>query len=162
MVGAEDEATFGLIPRLGRGWARRGSRKVVLVESRHQSRQIFAARSVRSFVFRFCRRKRQKDFLAFLEMLHRRWRKVLLFIDNVSAHHGRKVEAYVRRHRKTLRLEFFPAYSPELNPVEPCWKPGRQALANRLLRTVPAMQYHLRKTFQQKTSLPKMFNYLRY
>lgn len=159
-MGAEDEATFGLIPRIGRGWARRGSRKVVLVESRHQSRQVFAARSVRSFVYCFRRRKRQKDFLSFLKILHRRWPKVLLFVDNVSAHRGKMVQAYVRAHRKTIKLEYFPAYSPELNPVEPCWKPGRQALSNRLLCTVPAMKYHLRKTFQQKKSLPKMFSYL--
>ena len=160
MVGAEDEATFGLIPRPGRGWARRGSRKVVLVEARYHARQVFAARSARSFVFCLCRRKRQKEFLAFLKKLHRRWGKVLLFLDNVRAHRGRQVQAYERSHRKTLRLEFFPAYTPELNPVEPCWKPGRQALANRLLRTVPALQYHLRKTFRQKTLLPKMFSYL--
>jgi len=155
VVGAEDEATFGLIPRLGRGWAPRGSRRVVLVEPRNQSRQVFAARSRRSFVFGFSRRKRQKDFLAFLEKLHRRWGKVLLFLDNVSAHRGRQVQAYEQAHRKTLKLIYFPAYSPELNPVEPCWKPARQALSNRLLRTIPAMQYHLAKPSTPSSHCPK-------
>jgi transposase len=60
-----------------------------------------------------------------------------------------------------MHIERFPAYTPELNPIEQCWKPARAALANRVLRTLPAAQYHLRKNFDNPKSMPKMFQYLR-
>jgi len=55
---------------------------------------------------------------------------------------------------------YFPLYTPELNPVEQCWKPARKVLSNRLLHTLQAAQYHLRKTFGNAKALPKMFKYL--
>jgi len=55
---------------------------------------------------------------------------------------------------------YFPLYTPELNPVEQCWKPARKALSNRLLHTLQAAQYHLRKTFGNAKAMPKMFKYL--
>ena len=93
-------------------------------------------------------------------MLHR-WGRVLLFIDNGPAHHGKLVDDFCRRHKKTLRIEYFPAYTPEPNPIEQDWKPARQKLANRVLRTLPAAQYHLRKTFDNPKAMPKIYVYLR-
>lgn len=160
-MGAEDEATFGLIPLVARGWARRGSRPVTCINHANKSTNVFGARSSRSFVFSFSKTKRQKDFVRFMEKLRKRWGKVLLFIDNAPAHHGKKVDAFLSSHRKTFRIEYFPKYTPELNPTEQCWKPGRKCLSNRLVRTLPSAKYHLRKAFRTKNAMPKMFHYLR-
>jgi hypothetical protein len=160
-VGAQDEATFGLIPLIARGWAPRGSHPVVKIAHRNVCTNVFGARSKKSFVFSFHNRKRQREFIIFLEKLRRRWNKYLLFVDNVGAHKGKLVRLYLRRHKKTIRLSFLPSYSPELNPVEQCWKPGRQTLSNRLLKTLPATKYHLKKTYNQQKNLPRMFKYLR-
>jgi transposase len=63
-------------------------------------------------------------------------------------------------HRKTFRLFYFPTYSPQVNPVEQCWKPVRKALSNRVLLSLPSAKYHLRKEFDREDFLPKMFKYL--
>ena len=159
-MGAEDEATFGLIPLVARGWARKGSAPVTPVNHANKSASVFASRSRRSFVYSFSKTKTQGSFVRHLKKLKRRWNKVLLFADNGPAHHGKKVNAFLAAHKKTFRLEYFPKYTPELNPVEQCWKPARRKLANRLLRSLPTAQYHLRKTFEFER-MPKMFNYLR-
>ena len=161
VVAAQDEATFGLIPLIARGWARRGSHPSVLINHKNTCINVFGARSQWSFVFKFAKRKRQRDFVSFLSCILRRWGRVLLFIDNAPAHHGKVLAAFLRGHRKTLRLVRFPSYTPELNPVEPCWKPARRGLANRVLRTLPAMQYHLRKTFSNSKGMPYFYHYLR-
>lgn len=160
-MGAEDEATFGLIPLVARGWARKGSRPTTAINHRNKCTNAFGARSSRSFVFSFSKTKRQRDFVRFMEKLSRRWGKVLLFVDGAPAHKGKKVEAFLSSHRKTFRLERFPKYTPELNPTEQCWKPARKCLSNRLIKTLPAAKYHLRKTFNDKNSIPRMFKYLR-
>ena len=160
-MGAEDEATFGLIPLVSRGWARKGSRPVVIINQANRYTNVFGARSSRTFVFSFSKTKRQRDFVRFLWKLHKRWGKVLLFVDNARAHHGKKVKEFLESHRKTFVIEYFPGYTPELNPVEQCWKPGKSKLSNRLIKTLPTAQYHLRKAFSEEKAMPKMFRYLR-
>lgn len=159
-MGTQDEATFGLIPLIARGWAKRGSHPVVIINHKNICTNVFGARSSKSFVYSFTKKKRQKQFLRFLDKLRRRWKKYLLFVDNAKAHKGKGVETYLKKY-KNVKLEYFPKCSPEENPTEQCWKPGRAVLANRVLPSLNAAKYHLRKTFNNKKELPKMFYYLR-
>lgn len=159
-MGAEDEATFGLIPNVARGWARKGSHPIAIIHHANICTNVFAARSQKSFVFSFSKHKKQPDFVRFLEKLQKKWGKVVLFIDRGPCHRGAKVRKFLAEHKKTFRIFNFPRYTPELNPVEQCWKPGRKKLSNRLIKTLPTAQYHLRREFKAK-NMPKMFNYLR-
>ena len=158
-MGTQDEATFGLIPIVARAWARKGSHPVVKVNHKNVCTNVFGARSKRSFVYFFRKRKKQKQFIEFLELLRKRWEKYLLFVDGAKAHGGAKVRTYLYEHRKTIKLEHFPKYSPEVNPTEQCWKPGRSTLANRMVPSLNAAKYHLRKTFDDVKAMPKMFYY---
>jgi transposase len=160
VVGCEDEATFGLLPIVQRGWYRKGSRPVVTVNSKNECTNVFGARSVGSFAFMFSERKNQKAFVRFLVKLELRWGRVCLFVDNGPCHHGAILDAFLRSHRRTLRIFYFPKYSPELNPVEPCWKPARRRLANRVLPSLPSAKYNLSKVFGNANAMPKMFKYL--
>ncbi len=159
-MGTQDEATFGLIPIITRGWARRGSHPFVKINHANKYTNVFGARSSKSFVYSFTKKKRQKQFIVFLDKLRRRWGKFLLFVDNAKAHKGAKVKAYLREH-KTVKIDYFPKYSPEENPTEQCWKPGRVCLANRVIPSLNAAKYHLQKTFNNTKAMPKMFKYLR-
>lgn len=159
-MGAQDEATFGLIPLVSKGWAKKGSKPRVIINQANKYTNVFGARSKKSFIFSFSKTKKQKDFLIFLEKLLKRWGRVLLFTDSAKAHKGKKVNKFLCKHKKTFKIEYFPKYTPELNPTEQCWKPARKKLSNRLLKTLPAAQYHLRKTFSNKKNMPKMFHYL--
>jgi len=68
-------------------------------------------------------------FHAFLIQLlrhRRRGRKMVIVLDNARWHHARLLRPWLRRHRHVLRLEFLPAYSPDLNPIERVWKLTRR------------------------------------
>lgn len=160
VVAAEDEATFGLIPILSRGWAQRGSRPVARMNFKHKYVKVMGARSKRSFVFTFGKRNNKLRFVKFMALLRRCWNKVFLLVDHAKYHDGKEIQEFLQCNRKTFRILYFPHRTPELNPVEQCWKPGRQVLSNRLLRTLPAAKYHLRKTFNNRSLLPKMFQFL--
>lgn len=159
-MGCEDEATFGLLPIIQRGWARRGSCPEVVISSKNECTNVFGARSLCSFVFSFSKRKNQRSFVRFLEKLLRRWGRVCLFVDNGPCHHGSVLEAFELSHWKTLRIIYFPKYSPQLNPVEQCWKPAKRELANRVIPSLPSAKYRLCKVFESKQVMPKMFEYL--
>ena len=159
-MACQDEATFGLIPDVSHGWAKRGSRPVAKQNFQHKYTHVFGARTKRTFVFSFAKQKNQRHFIAFLDRLSKRWRKVCLFADNGPGHRGKLVDKFLATHRKTFHLIYFPKYSPELNPVEPCWKPARKTINNRFISSLPTMKYHLKKVFKNPSSMPKMFNYL--
>jgi transposase len=68
-------------------------------------------------------------FLSFLKRLvrHRRkGRKMVVIVDNARWHHARTLQPWLHQHRKVLRLDFLPPYSPDLNPVERVWKLTRR------------------------------------
>ena len=160
MIAAEDEATFGLLPTVVRGWAKKGTHPTATVNYRYDKINVFGARSAKAFVFQFSKKKNQRTYVRFLQKLLKRWGRVCLFTDNARWHRGKIVDKFLRSHQRTFRIIYLPKYSPELNPVEPCWKPARRKLGNRLLHTIPTMQYHLRKTFTNQKTMPKMFKYL--
>jgi len=67
-----------------------------------------------------------RDFLCLLFRQRRRATKIMILLDNAKYHHAKVLEPFLRRHRDKLALEFLPAYSPELNPIERVWKLTRR------------------------------------
>lgn len=160
IVACEDEATFGLIPTISRGWARKGSQPIALRNNQHEATNVFGARTIKTFVFAFYKRKTQRCFVDFLQKLLRKFRRICLFIDNAPGHHGKLVVKFIEMHKKTFHIEYFPKYSPELNPVEPCWKPARKEVGNRLIRSLSSLKYRVSTIFKRPFLMPKMFKYL--
>ncbi len=45
-------------------------------------------------------------------------RKIFLIIDNLPAHHGKVVKAWVEKHKSQIEVFYLPPYAPEYNPDE--------------------------------------------
>jgi len=73
----------------------------------------FNAETFQRFLSKLLRRKRQG-------------RKMLVVSDNARWHHAKALAPWLNRHNKSLRLDFLPPYSPELNHVERVWKLTRR------------------------------------
>ena len=59
-------------------------------------------------------------------------RRVVVMADNAKYHHARLPREWRQQHAEHFALDFLPAYSPELNPIERAWKlPRRCGLHNR-------------------------------
>jgi transposase len=71
------------------------------------------------------------DFLRAL-LRHLRGHVMVLW-DQGSIHRGPAIEAVQQAHPR-LHLQEFPAYAPELNPVEQVWNDFKGHTANSLLR----------------------------
>lgn len=65
------------------------------------------------------------DFLELLENLRieLHGKKLLLIWDGLPAHRAKEVVAYIKENKHWLRVERYPAYAPELSPVEFIWSP---------------------------------------
>jgi transposase len=60
--------------------------------------------------------------------------------------------------RDDLALVRFPAYSPELNPVEECWRQLKDALGNRFLDSLDELTAAIDKALG-RVVVPNMSNY---
>ena len=75
---------------------------------------------------------RQEQILGFLKSLLKHLRGcVILVWDRLAAHRGALVKQYLSQYVRVAR-EYFPPYSPELNPLEYVWSnlKGSSTLAN--------------------------------
>ena len=73
----------------------------------------FNAETFQMFLSKLIRRKRQG-------------RKMFVVSDNARWHHAKVLAPWLNRHNKSLRLDFLPPYSPELNHIERVWKLTRR------------------------------------
>ena len=66
---------------------------------------------------------RADDVINFLTLLKQRMqgRKLLLLLDGLPAHRARKVRIWVHENKTWLTTYRFPAYAPELNPIDYLW-----------------------------------------
>ena len=72
----------------------------------------------------------QEEVVLFLRHLLRHLPgPVIVLLDNANTHKGEPLEE-IRRQHPRLRLENFPAYTPELNPDEGVWRQAKRKLAN--------------------------------
>lgn len=58
--------------------------------------------------------------VAFLDALHRRLGRVCLVWDRLQAHRARVTQGFIHR-TPDFQAHYFPAYAPELNPMEYGW-----------------------------------------
>ena len=70
--------------------------------------------------------------VAFLRSLCRNIRRgVVLVMDRWSVHKAKTLRRYLEAHAEKVRVEWLPAYAPDLNPVEQVWNHSKYAdLAN--------------------------------
>jgi len=123
-----DESGLSFVPNVGRTWAPVGETPILLeTPGRHNYTMLgFITRSPRrhDLRFRFTAFKgaaNTEDIIFFLTELHYYYRcKVMILWDHLSAHHA--AELFFEETRPDwFEFHYFPAYSPELNPVESCW-----------------------------------------
>jgi len=67
----------------------------------------------------YAEKMNQQMFIRFLDRLISTFSgKVMLIIDNLKVHHGKKVAEWIAMHSEQIELFFIPSYSPDLNPDE--------------------------------------------
>lgn len=69
----------------------------------------------------------------------------VVIMDNLSAHKGAQALALIGQVGAQVR--FLPAYSPDLNPIEPMWSKVKAALRTAEARTEPTLREAIAATF---------------
>lgn len=67
------------------------------------------------------------DFIVLLKdiKIEMKGKKLLLIWDRFPAHRAKAVKDHIKSERSWLKVEHYPAYAPELSPVEFMWSAQR-------------------------------------
>jgi len=83
--------------------------------------------------------------------------KLLVFWDGLRSHRGRIVWDFVQEQQGRIWLEFLPAYTPELNPVEYLWSHWKQhELPNFCPKTFGELSHYARKALHRMRRRPTL------
>ena len=130
-----DEAHLVLMERTGRGWFQRGGRAgpkaVVPTSGRPRGRtSMFGVIGDGAHMFRFYDKADAGNLRDFLLRVHASMGRILVFMDNASYHRKGMLDDLARETDRGIVCRFFPAYAPELVPIEPQWREIKRHLAN--------------------------------
>jgi transposase len=74
----------------------------------------------------------------------------VVILDNLSSHKGAQALALIAQAGAEVR--FLPAYSPDLNPIEPLWSKVKAGLRTAEARTQPSLLATIAASFESVTS----------
>lgn len=129
-----DEAGVSDRPTVRRTWAPKGKTPVVASaggwKTRHVMSGIVCESNGRRPRLLFLVRPsavRSPDIVQYLRRLkrHLNGRRAIILMDGLKAHWSTTVKAFLKKERSWLEAERFPAYAPELNPMEYGWSAFR-------------------------------------
>ena len=154
-LGYEDESGISERPVVRRTWSPRGQTPVIASSGSWKSLTMAGLivctpkGNNPKLLFRLQPGAMDKyDIAALLQDVRKelQGRKLLLIWDGLPAHRARIVTAYVRSQRRWLRVERYPGYAPELNPVEFLWS----TMKTRDLAHIPPKGLrHLKRTVRK-------------
>ena len=129
-----DEVTYRLVPFLRKVWALKGTKPKGIFWWSNKKANMFGALIDGKKLYReWYDKLNANSFIEFMkrfvETLNPNKKYVFVF-DNGPAHKAKKSIAYLNSLGEKFSIEFLPAYSPQLNCIETCWKTIRYNVTN--------------------------------
>ena len=160
-----DEVGFQIKTNYKRIWFPKGEKPKRAFFWSNKKLTVFAALTSSSkFYYEFHIAQNSFIFYCFLESLFA-WldpsKKYVFILDNAGWHKTDVVKSLLEEHKDWISVEYIPPYSPELNPIETCWKVTRNAVTkSQYFKTIESMQEALEKFWTTHIFTQKFITYL--
>lgn len=144
-------------------WAKKGSKPIVITTGSHRKTCLFGALSLDGRqLFRQYDVINRETFIRFLEEMKRKFKCFLLFMDKAPWHKkNKKTKGYLEKNKDCIKIMWFPTASPDLNPVEECWRQSdKDVLGNTIHPTFNDMTSEISKYLRTKRFKLDMIKYL--
>jgi hypothetical protein len=158
-----DESGFLMIPNVKRTWAPRGKTPIHYHSLSREKISAITALTVsprrhRLGLYTHLWRNdvSSEEIVIFLEELIRHLRgKIYILWDQAAIHKNALVSCFIQKHPR-VRLEYLPAYAPELNPAEHIWNQDDAALSNTSPQTIADLEQLLTTSNNRLTKSQKL------
>ncbi len=160
-----DEAGFQLETNYKRIWFPRGEKPKRAFFWSNKKLIVFGALTSSSeFYYEFYDSQNSLMFRHFLRSLFD-WlkpnKKYVIILDNAGFHKTNCVKSLLEEYSPWIVVEHIPPYSPELNPIETCWKVTRNNVTkSQYFKTIDTMQEALEDFWNTHIFTQKFMRYL--
>jgi len=113
------------------------------------------------FIYELSDKLNSDIFKNFLLRLIDQFKKVVIVIDHGPYHVSKNMQEFYVENREHLHVEYFPSYSPELDPIEQSWRETKKWLAIRNWDNKADLKEQLISAFQQDFVKIPIYDYLR-
>ena len=160
-----DEVSFQLATNYKRIWFLKGQKpKGAFFWSNKKIITFGALTSSHKFYYDFYDSQNSLTFRNFLRNLFE-WldsnKKYVLILDNAGWHKTQCVKNLIEEQKHWIKVEHIPPYSPELNPIETCWKVTKNAVTkSQYFKTIDDMQEALENFWSEHFFMQDFITYL--
>lgn len=160
-----DEASFQLTTGYKKIWFPVGKKPKGAFFWSNKKLVVFGALTSSSqFYYDFYVAQNSLTFSLFLEELFV-WlnpnKKYVFILDNASFHKTNVVKDLLKEKEGWISVEHIPPYSPELNPIETCWKVTKNAVTkSQHFETIGSMQEVLENFWNKHIFTQNFMHYL--
>lgn len=161
---AIDEASFHLTTTYKKVWFPRGETpRAAFFWSSKKLITFGALTSNHEFFYDFYDVQNSMTFMHFLRQLFEKLnknKKYVLILDNAGFHKTSCVKNLIAQFDNIV-VEHIPPYSPELNPIETCWKVTKNNVTNsQYFQNIDLMQEALEKFWTEHIFMQNFMRYL--
>ena len=162
---ALDEASFQLTTTYKRVWYPKGEKpKGAFFWSNKKLITFGALTSSHEFYYDLYDAQNSLTFRHFLRNIFA-WlnphKKYVFILDNAGFHKTQCVKNLIQEYGDRIAVEHIPPYSPELNPIETCWKVTKNVVTkSQYFPSIDAMQDALEGFWEKHIFMQKFMRYL--
>lgn len=162
---AIDEASFQLTTNYKKIWFPRGEKpRGAFFWSSKKLITFGALTNNHEFFYDFYIAQNSLTFMNFLRNLFEKInkkKKYVLILDNAGFHKTQCVKNLLNEYSDRIAVEHIPPYSPELNPIETCWKVSKNSVTkSQYFENLDAMQEALEKFWGEHFFMQDFMRYL--
>ena len=160
-----DESSFQLTTGYKRIWFLKGEKPKRAFFWSNKKLIVFGALTSSSkFYYNFYVAQNSFTFSLFLEELFA-WldpsKRYVFILDNAGFHKTDFVRSLLEEHKGWIAVEYILPYSPELNPIETCWKVTKNAVTkSQHFKTIDSMQETLEDFWSKHIFMQNFITYL--
>lgn len=157
-----DEAHFRRDADKRRCWSPIGKTPIVHVNGSKQNTNVYGAYTIDGkFHYKLVEKQLATTTIAFFKRLLKIYKKIIFIIDKARWHTAKIVNKFVEQNKRDIKIVYFPTTSPDLNPVEECWRQTRNNVtANKAFNDVNKLKKALRTEWNKQKFHHKSINYL--
>lgn len=133
---------------------------VKYLHERKQKYCVLGALSTDTFVYEFAETLNSDVFAPFVQSLIDQFEKVVIVIDHAQYHTSYQMQDFYKDNTKCLHVEYFPSYSPELDPTEQVWRAVKKWLSVRFWHNKDELKNQLVLGFKEDFVMVPIYEYL--